>query len=282
MINILLLNWNSSSDVVLALQNILKSSYTTFRIILIDNFSEQDDITKIYETYRDTIEIHLVLNNDNYGYAGGNNRGYDYLVKNNLEGDILILNPDVAISNNTLFEFQKILDENIGGVMARTLDLNGSTIYDYIELNGCSQKWLMTDKAVIDTDYLAGSCMLLKRSVIDKVGLFEENFFLYWEEVELSLRIKTNGYKIVSTTSTTIKRKDNEKKRTLLSCYYLTRNVFLLKKKNYISGFSVLNYIYRELILTVYRVIKFKESAYLKYYFQGLFDGLKGKFGKYE
>lgn len=281
MINILILNWNSSSEVDASINQILKSDYTNYRILLIDNFSRQEDIDNlkiIYEKYKNTCEIYLILNDKNYGYAGGNNKGYEYLVANNYDGNILILNPDIKITNNTLFELNAALCGNAGGVMCKTLNFDTSIMYDCIKLRGLSQKWLTTTKALVETDYLAGSCMLLNREVIDKTGLFDERFFLYWEEVDLSLRIKKYGYKILSTTNTHIYRENNSDERSIMSLYYLNRNIFLLKENNHIGNYDLIKYISNELMLTIYRTIRFKRKEYLLHYFKGLFDGIKGKY----
>lgn len=275
-INILLLNWNSSPDIDSSIKNILNSDYKSFRIILIDNFSKEDDINNlknIYEKYKDLCEIHLLLNSENYGYAGGNNRGYEYLVDNNLEGDILVLNPDVTVSNNTLFELQNSLTDNIGGVMCRTLNSDGSIMYDYIKLNGYFQKWLISDKDLIETDYLAGSCMLLKREIIDKIGLFDEEFFMYWEEVDLSFRIKELNYKLISTTKASIVREENCDKRKLNAIYYLTKNSFILLKKHNLSIVQLSKLQFKYFIQSIKNTIFMLNINFLKKFILGFIDG---------
>ncbi len=278
-INILLLNWNSSSDIDSSIQNILNSDYKNFRIILIDNFSKEEDIDNlkdIYEKYKDLCEIHLLLNEENYGYAGGNNRGYDYLVDNNFKGDILVLNPDVMISPNTLFELQNSLDEDIGGVMCRTLKSDNSIMYDYIKLNGYFQKWLTANKDIVETDYLAGSCMLLNRQIIDKIGLFDESFFMYWEEVDLSLRIKNEGYKLISITKTSINRLDNPVERSSNAIYFTTRNSFkIYKKHNLFKLHSLMLYFFYSLLSALKYSIIYKNFIFIRKYFLGINHGSK-------
>jgi GT2 family glycosyltransferase len=235
-INILILNWNSSDDISTCIKNIVKSSFIEYRIILIDNNSEESDkqkLKQIYHEYKNKINIHLVMNDSNYGYAGGNNKGYEYLKEQELDGDIFILNPDIEIAENTLYEMVKALsaDENIGAVMSRTLTADNRILYDCIKMNGFRQKWFQIDEDLVETDYVAGSCMLLRRSIINKIGLFDDSFFMYWEEVDLSYRIKNMRYKLVSTTKTYIMRKENSTERSINSIYFYTRNTFLLRKK---------------------------------------------------
>ncbi len=279
-INILLLNWNSSIDIKIALDNIISSNNDNFRVILIDNFSEKQDrenLTKIYEEYKKTIEMYLVLNDKNYGYAGGNNKGYDYLVENNLDGNILILNPDVKISKNTISKLQNTLNDNVGGVMSRTLNSDGSLMYDYIKLKGFFQKWLTTNKETIETDYIAGSCMLLKREIINKIGLFDESFFMYWEEVDLSLKIKELGYKLISTTNTNVIRKENSSRSNQNAVYFYIRNSFYLKKSHptYFSRLQLLLFLLFSFANQLKLSLKEKKSTRVKKFIKGFLEGIK-------
>lgn len=283
MINILLLNWNSNSDIEIALHSILKSNYKCFRIILIDNYSRQDDIEKlkkIYRYYKNLCELYLVLNKKNYGYAGGNNKGYSYLTENDLDGDILILNPDVVISENTILELQNSLVDNVGGVMCRTLKSTGEIMYDYIKLNGFFQRWMETDEYIVETSYLAGSCMLLKRKIIDKIGLFDEKYFMYWEEVDLSFRIKNEGYKLVSTTKTSIIRKENSSERSANAIYFSIRNSFMIYKKyDYFKGYELLLYIFFSLLSATKQSASNKNFFFIRNFLSGIIDGAKNLFG---
>ena len=226
------------------------------------------------------IEIHLVLNNDNLGYAEGNNKGYEYLKSNFLKGDILILNPDIIVQTNTLEKMKKTLhlDNSIGGVMVRTKDFKSQNIlYDYIKMNGLCQKHLVTSKDIVKTDYLAGSCMLLKRDIIDKIGLFDKRFFMYWEEVDLSFRIKRLGYDVVSTTKTFVYRKPNDTSRSLNMHYYMNRNaIFIYKKYKDKKMFNTLIlFLLKHFKGSFINVIRGKNIEYLKVYFKGILDGIK-------
>ena len=232
MINILILNWNSSNDVNNLLHSLEKSIYKNFRIILIHNASEDElAIRSIYVEYKEKFKIDLIINEENYGYAGGNNRGYEFLIKNNYDGDILILNPDVIVRPNTINELISAKTEGVGAVMIRTFDEGGNHIYDALSLSNFNQKLVKTNDAICDTDYSAGSCFLLDRNVIDEIGLFDEYYFMYWEEVDLSIRMKQAGYKLVSTTLSCVIRKSNPVYRSPNAIFYSVRNSFYIKRK---------------------------------------------------
>lgn len=281
-INILLLNWNSSTDINLAIGNLLRSSYLNIRVILIDNKSADEDqlgLLNVFNKYQEKIEMHMVFNSENYGYAGGNNRGLDYLIKNNLEGDILILNPDIRIQPNTIEEMRKALYDDVAGVMVKTLQSREKKMYDYITINGLFQEWNFTNADVVSTDYLAGSCMLLKRDVIEQIGLFDEDFFMYWEEVDLSFRIQDLGFQLVSTTRSYIERKDNPAIRNDNAIYFLIRNSFFIQNKfpERISNLQLIMYVAKSSLAQISYSLRNKNYIRVFKWFEGVKDGLQYK-----
>ena len=187
----------------------------------------------------------------------------------------MILNPDVAICNNTLKEMADALIDDIGAVMTRTLNSDNSLMYDYIKLNGFKQKWLTTTQNIIETDYVAGSCMLLKREVIDNIGLFDEKFFMYWEEVDLSFRIKELNLKLISTTKTHIRRQENSPERNINAVYYYIRNLFYMQNKyKHVSNFEFNLYVIKSFIFQVIYGVKNGElKVRIKKFFEGIKDG---------
>lgn len=255
MINIFILNWESVTSVCQCINSILKSSDKEFRIILINNFSSDsdlDEIRRLYFLLKNTIDIHLVENVKNLGYAGGNNQGLHFLNKNNLSGDILIVNPDVLISENTIAEMRKALVSGVGIISVRTLDIEGKVLFDAIKLNGFFQKSIFTTHKNIITDYAQGSCLLINRELIDEIGLFDERFFLYWEEVDLSIRMKKKGVQLFSITTTQIIKNTNDFSRHPAAFYYSIRNARLIMKNHpdVFSNIAYVSYLFKMFLLT--------------------------------
>ena len=258
MINIFILNWNSATDVGNLLKSIEKSGYRKFRVLVIHNATDdKTEIEQLHSSYQYKFEVHLIINNENYGYAGGNNKGFEYLQKNNLEGDILILNPDVLIQPNTL---QALTDAKnkaqAGAVMIRTYDETKRHLYDYVTLTGFKQTFYYSEKAICDTDYAAGSCLYLDRKTINKIGLFDPAFFMYWEEVDLSIRIKSQNKRIISTTNSFIIRKSNSSARSSNAIFYSIRNSFILKSKFDFKRLSHCKYIIKLMLSAILQSIR--------------------------
>ncbi len=280
MVNIFILNWDSADAVNECLNRILLSDDSNFRVILINNFStlpDLNEICKIYNSCRDKIEIYLIKNDSNLGYAGGNNAGLRFLTGNKFQGDILILNPDVQISWNSISEMKKALTGNIGIVSVRTLNTEGKIIFDAVKLNGFIQKNTITEKEKVVTDYAQGSCLLIKRDIIDMIGLFDERFFLYWEEVDFSIRVRKLGWELISVTTTSVIRNKNSIERQPLAFYYSARNSRLMKEKHpdLFSNWSYILYLIKIFLLTGKYI--FKPKLFLSVilnYFSGIHDSL--------
>lgn len=276
MINIIILNWNSSKDTLELIHSIFDSNFKEYRIIIVDNNSDIENKNIIKQFINKYTNIRLILNNNNAGYTGGNNIGYNYIAENQLDGNILIINPDIRIQKDTLFKLNKTMDNNIGIVTCSAFNKNKHKLYDYIKLSGLQQKWLETKKSTIETDYAAGSCMLLNRSLIDDIGLFDDKFFLYWEEVDLAFRTIKNNYKILSITDTYVIRKDNGRERSINSIYYLTRNIFILEYKyKSITKTDLFCYISKEFKRNILLSIRYWNHQYISTFYQGLLHGIK-------
>lgn len=231
MINIIVLNFNSSRDTISCVRSVLETKEKDIRLVIIDNGSRNEEVYILREylaTIKNLLEVFLIENGFNYGYAKGNNIGIRYLLERELFGDVLILNPDVIISPTLINEMQKTLksNEKIAAVMARTY-YNNREYYDYIRLNGLFTKYMQSNKKWIETDYIAGSCFMIKWNIVDFRKLFKEEYFMYWEEVDLSIRLRQLGYKLISTTETYIHRKRNDVTRNINATYFYFRNSFL-------------------------------------------------------
>jgi len=278
MINIFILNWKSAGDVRECLNSIVASDEKDYRILLINNYSDNqdlEDVRALYDFYRASSDIYLVENSSNYGYAGGNNAGLNFLKSKNLDGDILILNPDIIISENTLSEMKHALTEDIGIVTVRTVNPSGKILFDSIKIHGFRQIKKITNKKYVLTDYSQGSCMLIARQIINTIGLFDERFFLYWEEVDFSLRVRSLGKKLISVTSTIIIRKDNNQGRKPEVFYYSVRNARLVREKHpdFFSVNSYRLYLVRIILMIFGYILKPKLCIRLMCcYFTALYD----------
>ena len=233
MVNILLVNWNSSEALGRCLASIAASYFDSYRVIIIDNGSNPRNMLALAELehlYRSS-PFFFLREQQNRGYAGGNNSGLKYLAQQGWDGDILIVNPDVTIQPDTLQVMVSAAVGDVGIVMPRVVDSEGRVLFDRIKLAGFLLRSVVDSQPLqASTDIAQGSCMLIRRCLVDSIGLFDERFFLYWEEVDLSLRATAAGYRLIAVNKTSVVKAHNQLERLPTCFYYSIRNANLIRK----------------------------------------------------
>lgn len=154
----------------------------------------------------------LIKNRKNYGFAEGNNIGMRFALKNLNPDYVLLLNNDTVVEKSFLDELVNVAEEGLetGAVGPKiyyydhkgrddVINYAGETINFYTS-RGKRFGRFERDKGQHDrirqVDKLDGSCMLIRREVIDKVGMFDPVYFAYWEEADLCVRIRNTGFKL--------------------------------------------------------------------------------------
>lgn len=157
-----------------------------------------DDITALTNIIPDT---HLLDNRRNLGFAAGVNQGIRAALLDQQITHFLLLNNDLSISfgsvQQLLLTFNKI---NSAGIVAPIL--HHSKGFDWGgKFNRWTalvkhKNWPNKPKTTLMVDHVAGAAMLIKREVIEKIGLLDEHYFLYYEDLDFCLRVKAAGYTI--------------------------------------------------------------------------------------
>lgn len=285
-INVIIVNWNSSTELKRCLSSVLLSQGCSTRVLIVDNGSTPDELRALDELIAGLNDdrIFVLHAEENRGYAGGNNLGYRYLVQSGLTGHVLILNPDTTVSRDTVATLGAALRENVGIVTPRVVDPHGRILYDGIRLNGYRQIHIIgAPDSFIPTDYAQGACMLLNEAMIARIGLFDERFFLYWEEVDLSLRARRAGYRLVTAPSARLSRAPNLPSRLPTALYYSVRNAQLIRRLHpqQFTWIGYCLYVLRattwaaKLILRPPLLVRAGQAIWC-----GLRDGLRGHYGR--
>ena len=155
----------------------------------------------------------LLKNDKNYGFAEGSNIGVRYALTALDPDYILLLNNDTIVKSDFLDELVKVSesDKRVGfaGPIVLYYDYYGrkdviSTAGGELTMRKGSIRLLGQREAdqgqygaVRNVDYVEGSCLLIKRVVLDEIGLFDSTYFLYWEETDLCTRGRDAGYKCI-------------------------------------------------------------------------------------
>lgn len=192
-VSIVIINWNGGDVFRSCLTSLKKLKYKDYELIVVDNGSTDG-----------TQELATIKNKENLGFANGNNQGYE-----KSHGKyIWLLNNDTLVKPDTLTTMVKYLDQNpkVAVIQPKIrimdkpelLDNAGSflTRSGFLEHRGYLQHDGQEYNQVRDIFSAKGACMLIRKAVIEKVGLFDPDFGSYFEETDFCWRVWLTGYKI--------------------------------------------------------------------------------------
>lgn len=213
--SIVIVTYNSIKFIDRCLAPLSSEDADDLEVVVVDNVSSDGTADHIARAYP---KVRLVRSPTNGGFAAGNNLGFRYCTA----PVVLLLNPDAFLEGaQQLHEMaQRLLESpEIGAVGPRLVNADGShqtgdagwrlslaTVIVHMfflqrfwpslpALFLTSPKLLLRDR--LDVDWVCGACMLVRREIIEKVGGLDERIFLYGEDAEWGLRIRSTGYRIV-------------------------------------------------------------------------------------
>jgi len=240
---IILLNWNGKNDTLECIASLKEIDYEKYKIIVVDNNSEDDSVLEVRKQYP---EIKIIENKENLGFAGGNNVGIKYALENKADY-VLLINNDTTVEKDFLRELVKEgeLNKNAGLLCPK---INYHSEQNRIWFAGGKVNWLKNkgthlglDKIdnkqynkIKEVDYLTGCCLLIKKEVLQKINVLAEDYFLYYEDTDFSLRAKNAGYNRLYIPKAKIYHKVSRSTKPGSSSYiyYHVRNGLVMTKRN--------------------------------------------------
>lgn len=228
LVYIIILNWRNWEDTVCCIKSLLELNYQNYRIVVVDNASSDESISKIkeylqkneqqkqnndwcfaqidtpadLESLTESPQITLLETTQNLGFSGGNNIGLKLALKFGARF-AWILNNDTVVDPTALSELI------IHSKQFPSQGLIGSVLYyqdqpDKIQAIGGgwlnllfgTSKHCKTLSPEKDLDYVTFASVLIRQEVLNDVGLMDDNFFMYWEDADYCLRAKKKNWKI--------------------------------------------------------------------------------------
>lgn len=260
---VILVNYNGWKDTKLCLISLLNvtSSSTDIEVIVVDNASKTSISPYIDNFTRDNkkIKITLIENKENKGFSGGNNVGIRHALKNDADY-IMLLNNDTIVANNFIDPLVAFYNEQVNaGILGPKIYFDsgyefhkdrysesekGNVIWyagGVIDWNNVHASHRGVDEVDIGqynrsvkTPYVSGCCMIMTREVIEKVGFFDETYFMYLEDVDFCMRALKAGFELWYIPASHIWHKNAQssgESGSELQVYYQTRNRLMFGMK---------------------------------------------------
>ena len=277
-VTIILVNWNGWYDTIECLESLLLLRYPYFRIVVCDNGSDDDSIKQI-GSWADNHEVSfveyqraeaetggfltanplltLIRNDENLGFAGGNNVGLRYAMARDETDYYWLLNNDTVVEPDAVTHLVVRMEQQ------PDIGMCGSTVLFYHDRSriqalggGHYCRWIglpwhygrfpslngeiNQDRAEAWMNYVEGASMLVSRQLLDEVGLLCEDYFLYFEEADWAIRAKglfNLGYApesvVYHKVGSSIGTSSNPAKMSYTSDYYNIRNRLIFTRRFY-------------------------------------------------
>lgn len=203
---IIIVTYNGSQYINKCLASIFLNKYSgQFSVIVVDNNSSDDTVSIVEKSFPQAALIKL---DKNLGFAGGNNIGITRALKQDYDA-VVLLNQDTEVEYDWLDKLVKAAsDDKVGIVQSmllladeRALTNNVGNAMHYLGFGFVKHYRERVDswyhRAPFAIGYASGAAMLIKREVLEKIGLLDEKFFMYHEDLDLCWRARLAGYKIM-------------------------------------------------------------------------------------
>lgn len=267
LLSIITINYNGLKDTCELIES-LPLEDKSIEVIVVDNASAQDEATIIEERYP---QVKIIRSKKNLGFAGGNNLG----IKAAKGKYLFFLNNDTLLKPQTS-DIRSLISRletspKIGMVCPKIRFTWGNQLIQFAGYTpltpitmrnkaiGCGE----ADHGQYDTPhftpYAHGAAMMIKREIIEKVGLMPECYFLYYEELDWSMMIHRAGYDIWYEPACTVFHKESQTtgQNSPLRTYYITRNRLLFAQRNQQAMAKYITYLYLISIVAIRDILKY-------------------------
>ncbi len=290
-VGIIILNYNRADDTINCINSLRKIDYSNYSIFVIDNSSTDNS----YEFLRSKLtDCQVLSTNENLGYTGGVNYGLRKLVDSDFEY-LLLLNNDTIVEKEFLTELVKSLEEKkeafaacgtilcehdreqIWYASGKLIPWRGLAVH----INKGKKFKRTANATALETSFITGCMILLKRNYLNQIGFEDERFFMYLDDIEYSARVQRLGLKLLYVPSSIIYHKVLGETENPFKLYYSARNRLLLINCAFGGMQAFIARIYFLFVISLKMVYwKFFNQDFYAAARLGLSDYFKGNFYK--
>lgn len=237
LVYIILLNWNGWQDTLKCMASLDRLEYPNYQVLVVDNRSTDDSVARIRSAHPD---VPIIQTEENLGFSGGNNVGVRRALEQGAEY-IWLLNNDTIVDSRSLTAMVELAEED------PTIGAVGSVLYHMDEPKEVQNwgggmvntRWGLTRyyKSRIREEllhFITGASLLIRREVLDDIGLLDETFFMYWEDADFGLRLRKANWRLAVAEDSHVCHKPFgiAGKNSILTTTYFSSSAVLFFKKH--------------------------------------------------
>jgi len=202
-VSIIILNWNGLRDTIECLESLRRISYPNYNVFLVDNASAGNDVAVLREKFGDY--LHIIQNDQNYGFAKGNNIGIRYALEMTADY-VLLLNNDTVVDPSFLDELVGVAEaDKIVGIACPVIYwyhqpdqiwFSGQRKVNLFRGTITPDRQMDVSHPVLHTEFATGAAMLIRADTIRRLGFLPEDYLFGVEDIDYSLRVLRQGLKI--------------------------------------------------------------------------------------
>ena len=221
---IIILNFNGHDVLAQCLSSVYQSNYLNFEVVVVDNNSSDTSLEQAKKSFS---RANFIKNSENFGFSKGNNVGIRWALEK-FADYVLILNNDTVLEKTTLSELVQAMQKNESAGISSPVILsakNNSVWFAGGNINWHKMRTSHVYEIKSDTpytsEYISGCAMFVKKDVFKKIGIFDERFFLYYEDADFSMRAKKAGFDLLIIPSTRIRHLEQSNSKNKMKLYWL-------------------------------------------------------------
>lgn len=243
-VSVIVLNWNSYDVTLDCLRSLRRMDYRNVEVVLVDNGSADSSGDRLAEIVPD---VRLIKTGANLGFAGGCNVGMRDALRRAADY-VLLLNNDTVVAPDCLNHLIRVAeaDAQIGAASPKVVFFDRPDRLNYA--GGIQTRWRLFPEIiglrerddgrfdqVREVSFLTGCALLIKAEVLRKIGVFEEVYFHFFEDIEWSLRLIRSGFKAVYVPQAVVRHKehyvtDRQQPRGFIEFYFARNSIIFARK----------------------------------------------------
>lgn len=279
---VILVNYNGAEDTIECIRSLQATKMDNMRILIVDNASKEQDKEQLQTVLDDKVECLFLP--ENLGFGVANNKGVAYAISKDAEY-LLLLNNDTIVSQDLFCVFHDRADKNRVLVPAiYYYDCPSEFWYAGGEISRWKGTSVHRTKASQEgqVGFATGCCVFLHRSIVERYGLFDENYFMYYEDTDFSIKMQQHGLPIYYIPSARVWHKVGRSsgKITGFQEYYIQRNRLYIINKYRKYFFWQLAMVYFLCTRSVMIFLRLLKGDSIKYILKGIFDFYNNKLGE--